>query len=392
MANTEIKLNLNNREIILIGTAHISQESITQVTETIKAEQPNAVAIELDEQRLATMKNPESWKNLDIVKVLKSGQSFVLMANLILSSFQRRMGSDVGVKPGEEMKAAIDVAESENIPTVMVDRPIQTTLKRAWAKNSLWGKCKLLAALLSSAFETEQISAEQIENMKNSNEMDAMMEELADYLPKVKEVLIDERDEYLAAHIWKSQGDKVVAVLGAGHLPGVEKHLRALANGIKSDDTSKIAEIPPASLASKIAGWVFPIAIVGLLVAGFFTGGAVSSLQMLVQWLLWNGSLSALGTVLAGGNILAVVAGFFGAPIATLNPVIGVGLITGLVQAAVCKPKVSDMENLYSDVTSVKTFYKNRILRVLLVFFLSSIGGLIGNLIAVPSLVTSLVK
>ena len=290
MANTEIKLNLNNREIILIGTAHISQESITQVTETIKAEQPNAVAIELDEQRLATMKNPESWKNLDIVKVLKSGQSFVLMANLILSSFQRRMGSDVGVKPGEEMKAAIDVAESENIPTVMVDRPIQTTLKRAWAKNSLWGKCKLLAALLSSAFETEQISAEQIENMKNSNEMDAMMEELADYLPKVKEVLIDERDEYLAAHIWKSQGDKVVAVLGAGHLPGVEKHLRALANGTKSDDTSKIAEIPPASLASKIAGWVFPIAIVGLLVAGFFTGGAVSSLQMLVQWLLWNGS------------------------------------------------------------------------------------------------------
>ena len=145
-------------------------------------------------------------------------------------------------------------------------------------------------------------------------------------------------------------------------------------------------------MASKIAGWVFPIAIVGLLVAGFFTGGAVSSLQMLVQWLLWNGSLSALGTVLAGGNILAVVAGFFGAPIATLNPVIGVGLITGLVQAAVCKPKVSDMENLYSDVTSVKTFYKNRILRVLLVFFLSSIGGLIGNLIAVPSLVTSLVK
>ena len=173
------------------------------------------------------------------------------MANLILSSFQRRMGSDVGVKPGEEMKAAIEVAEAENIPTVMVDRPIQTTLKRAWAKNSLWGKCKLLAALLSSAFETEQISAEQIENMKNSNEMDAMMGELSEYLPKVKEVLIDERDEYLAAHIWKAQGNKVVAVLGAGHLPGVEKHLNALAAGTKSDDTTEIAKIPPASFLSK---------------------------------------------------------------------------------------------------------------------------------------------
>ena len=219
-----------------------------------------------------------------------------------------------------------------------------------------------------------------------------MMGELSEYLPNVKEVLIDERDEYLAAHIWKAQGNKVVAVLGAGHLPGVEKHLNALAAGTKSDDTTEIAKIPPASVASKAAGWIFPVAIVGLLVAGFFTGGAISSFHMLVQWLLWNGSLSALGTLLAGGNILAAVAGFFGAPVASLNPVIGVGLITGLVQAAVRKPKVADMENLYTDVTSVKTFYKNRILRVLLVFFLSSIGGVIGNFIAVPSLVTSLVK
>ena len=167
MSQTEKRLVLQGREFILLGTAHISQESIVQVTTSIREEKPDCVAIELDEQRYASMKNPEAWKNLDIVKVLKNGQGFVLMANLILSSFQKRMGADVGVKPGEEMKAAIAVAEELNIPAVMVDRPIQMTLKRAWAKNSLWGKCKLLAVLLSSAFEKSEISAEEIEKLKN---------------------------------------------------------------------------------------------------------------------------------------------------------------------------------------------------------------------------------
>ena len=219
MSQTEKRLMLQGREFILLGTAHISQESIVQVTTSIREEKPDCVAIELDEQRYASMKNPEAWKNLDIVKVLKNGQGFVLMANLILSSFQKRMGADVGVKPGEEMKAAIAVAEELNIPAVMVDRPIQMTLKRAWAKNSLWGKCKLLAVLLSSAFEKSEISAEEIEKLKNESEMDSMMNEIAEYLPAVKAVLIDERDRYLASHIWEAQvngapAKKTVAVLG----------------------------------------------------------------------------------------------------------------------------------------------------------------------------------
>ncbi len=395
MSQTEKRLTLQGREFILLGTAHISHESIVQVTTSIRDEAPDCVAIELDEQRYASMKNPEAWKNLDIVKVLKGGQGFVLMANLVLASFQKRMGADVGVKPGEDMKAAITVAEEMNVPAVMVDRPIQMTLKRAWAKNSLWGKCKLLAVLLSSAFEKSEISAEEIERLKNESEMDSMMNEIAEYLPAVKEVLIDERDRYLASRIWdaKVNGEaakKIVAVLGAGHLPGVVRHLEALAAGTVSSDTTEISQLPPSGIGGKVAGLVFPVLIVGLIVAGFFTGGARASLDMLVQWVLWNGSLAALGALLAGGHILSVLAGFVGAPLATLNPVVGVGLFTGLVQAWVNKPKVEDMERLSDDATSIKGIYKNRILRVLLVFFLSSIGGVIGNFIAVPSLVATI--
>lgn len=395
MSQTEKRLTLQGREFILLGTAHISHESIVQVTTSIRDEAPDCVAIELDEQRYASMKNPEAWKNLDIVKVLKGGQGFVLMANLVLASFQKRMGADVGVKPGEDMKAAITVAEEMNVPAVMVDRPIQMTLKRAWAKNSLWGKCKLLAVLLSSAFEKSEISAEEIERLKNESEMDSMMNEIAEYLPAVKEVLIDERDRYLASRIWdaKVNGEaakKIVAVLGAGHLPGVVRHLEALAAGTVSSDTTEISQLPPSGIGGKVAGLVFPVLIVGLIVAGFFTGGARASLDMLVQWVLWNGSLAALGALLAGGHILSVLAGFVGAPLATLNPVVAVGLFTGLVQAWVNKPKVEDMERLSDDATSIKGIYKNRILRVLLVFFLSSIGGVIGNFIAVPSLVATI--
>ncbi len=397
MSQTEKRLMLQGREIILLGTAHISQESIVQVTTSIREEKPDCVAIELDEQRYASMKNPEAWKNLDIVKVLKSGQGFVLMANLVLSSFQKRMGADVGVKPGEEMQAAIAVAEELGIPAVMVDRPIQMTLKRAWAKNSLWGKCKLLSVLLSSAFEKSEITAEEIERLKNESEMDSMMNEIAEYLPAVKAVLIDERDRYLASHIWEAQvkdapAKKIVAVLGAGHLPGVVRHLEALAAGTASSDTADISQLPPAGIGSKVAGLAFPVLIVTLIAAGFFTGGAKASLDMLVQWILWNGSLAALGALVAGGHVLTLLAGFVGAPLATLNPVVAVGLFTGLVQAWVNKPKVEDMEHLTDDATSLKGFYKNRILRVLLVFFLSSIGGVIGNVIAVPSLVATIAR
>ena len=383
-------LHFNDREIILVGTAHISKESMEEVDKTVRDTLPDCVAVELDEQRYESIKSPEAWKNLDIVKVLKEKRGFIMLANLVLGSFQRRMGADVGVKPGDEMRSALTVSEELGIPVAMVDRPIQTTLRRAWAKNSLWGRLKLLSALFAAAFEKEEISAEQIESLKSSNEMDSMMDELAGYLPTVKEVLIDERDRYLASHIWNCKGKKVLAVLGAGHLPGVEKFLNGIASGEKNCDTADIEEVPAAGAGAKIAGWIFPVLLIALIAAGFFTGGVKTSFDMLISWVLWNGSLAALGTLLALGHPLAIITGFVGAPLGTLNPFLAVGLFTGLVQAWVRKPKVEDMEHLVDDASSLKGLYKNRIGRVLLVFFLSSLGGSIGNFIAVPALIGSL--
>lgn len=382
MSKTEKTLSLAGREFILLGTAHISQESIVQVVESIKREKPDCVAIELDSERMAALKNPESWRNLDIIKVLKNGQGFLMLANIILSSFQRRLGADVGVKPGEEMKAAAAAAEEMNIPAVMADRPIKITLRRAWARNSLWGKCKLLASLLVSAFDKEEISAEQIEELKTSSEMDSMMAELSEYLPKVKEVLIDERDRFLASRIWTASGNKVLAVLGAGHLNGVASVLSSLASGAVSADTSDIDSVPPKKNFSKILSWLIPAVIVLLIAAGFYIGGKEKGTQMIGGWFLWNSLLAALGTVLGGGHPLAVAAAALSAPFTSLCPVVGVGMVSGFVQAVLRKPQVRDMESVHDDILSLKGIYRNRILRIFAVFLFSSIGSSIATFAA----------
>lgn len=390
MSQTEIRLNLENREIILIGTAHISKESCEEVTDAILREKPDRVAIELDEQRYKSLNDSENWRNLDISKVLKNHQGFLLLANLVLASFQRRMGNNVGIKPGDEMRAADSAARSLSIPVEMVDRPIQITLRRAWAKNSLWGKCKLLSALLASAFEKEEISSEQIEELKNKSEMDSMMSELADFMPTVKKVLIDERDRYLASKIFICEGKKIVAILGAGHLPGVQKHIENLFSGIENSDVSDIASVPQKKIGSKITGWIIPIIIVLLIGAGFFFGGVKKGSDMLGSWVIWNSLLAGIGTIAAAGHPAALFVAVVGAPFTSLCPLVGVGMFTGLAQAFFKKPKVSDMESVQDDVASIKGFYKNRILRVLLVFVLSSLGSALGTFIAGASFIKSI--
>ncbi|HKL85838.1 MAG TPA: TraB/GumN family protein [Treponemataceae bacterium] len=392
MKQTLREIEENGRKIILVGTAHVSQNSIDDAIQIIQEIKPDRVCVELDDARLNSLTNEKGWQELDISKVLKEGKGFLLLANLVLSSFQKKLGDDVGVKPGDEMKEAIRVSKELDIPVSMVDRPIHITLQRAWAKTKLWGKAKLLATLISSAFSNDELSSEDIENLKEQGAMDSMMEELAQYLPSVKEVLIDERDRYLASKIWESEGTTVVAIIGAGHLPGTEAIIRELASGSRPSDTSDISGIPPKGLGSRIAGLIIPGLIIALLVAGFFTGGAFTSLEMLLRWLLWNGSLAALGTIIALGHPVAILTAFLGAPVATINPFIGVGLFSGLAQAWIRKPQVKDMEHLASDVTTIKGFYKNRISHILLIFFLSSLGGAIGNFIAVPALVGSLLK
>jgi pheromone shutdown-related protein TraB len=308
------------------------------------------------------------------------------MANLVLAGFQRRMGAELGVKPGEEMKAAVDTARELGIPFIFCDREVQTTLRRAWARCGFWSKSKLLASLVSSAFATEKLSESEIENLKKRSELDGMMSELAEYLPSVKETLIDERDRYLAAKIWAGGKPKQVAVVGAGHLMGIKSHLERIAASEENADVSELDKIPPASLLSKTAGWVIPLIIAAIIVLGFFRAGAGVSLTMLLRWVLWNGSLAALGTLLALGHPLSILVSFVGAPVATINPFIGVGLFSGITEATMRKPRVTDAETISEDVSSLKGVYRNRITKALLVFLLSSLGGMVGNFIAIPSL------
>ncbi len=390
VSGTQKVLKLNGRTFTLVGTAHVSAKSIEEVKSAIESTMPDNVAIELDENRLSSMEDPESWKKMDIIKVLKKKMGFLMLANLVLASYQKRMGQQSDVKPGDEMRAAINKAKELNIPQTMVDRPIAVTLRRAWAKNNFWGKCKLLSVLIASAFSKEEVSPQEIENLKQSSEMDNMMGEISEYLPKVKEVLIDERDFYLASHIWECKGNNVLAVLGAGHLPGVVSHLEKIAAGKEATDCTKISEVPKKSVGSKIASWIIPILIVALIVLGFVYGGQKKGWEMLSSWVIWNGVLAGLGALIAGAHPLATLVSIVGAPLTSLCPFIGIGIVAGIVQALVCKPKVSDMESLQDDAGSLKGFYKNRILRTLLVFFLSSLGSSIGTFVAGASFVAAI--
>ncbi len=372
------------RQYVLVGTAHVSSESVAEVRRIVAEERPDVVCVELDEGRHRSLTAEAGWHELNIGKVLREGKGFLLLANLVLASFQRRLGSDLGVKPGEEMVAAMDAAKELGIPSVLADRDIQVTLRRAWASTGWWGRSKMLSAMISSVLSNEKLEAAEIERLKESDVLAEMMRELADYLPAAKRALIDERDRWLASRIFTSAGAKVVAVVGAGHLEGIVTHLDALASGSETADVSDIAVIPPRAWVGKVLPWVIPAIILGLFVAGFFKSGLSMSLDMALKWLLANGGLAALGSLLALAHPLTILVGFVGAPVATLNPFIGIGLFTGIVEAFLRKPRVSDFERLQQDITSLKGFYTNRVTRILLVFFLSSIGGTVGNFIAIP--------
>jgi pheromone shutdown-related protein TraB len=395
-----LALSLQGQEITLVGTAHISRESINEVSRVIRETKPDMVCVELDQGRYNAISQKENWEKLNIAKVFKEGKGFLLIANLVLAGFQRRLGNELGVKPGEEMKTAVETAGELGISYALCDREVQITLRRAWGRCNFWSKCKLLASLFSSAFSTEKLNEAEIENLKKHSELDGMMSELADYLPGVKETLIDERDRYLAAKIWTAASPafpagapcRKLAVVGAGHIPGLRVHLEKMAAGEEPAETADLDVIPLPGFFSRTARWIIPAAIVALIVLGFIQSGAGVSLTMLRTWLLWNGSLAALGCAIALGHPLSILVSFFGAPIGTLSPFVGVGLFAGLTEAWIRKPRVSDTERISEDIGSLRGIYRNRITKALLVFFLSTLGGAIGNFISLPSLAGLLAK
>lgn len=395
MSDTITTLELAGRRIVLVGTAHVSKDSVDEAVAAIAVEAPDAVCVELDEARWRSMRTPDAWEKTDIVKIIKEGRAFLLLANLALSSFQRRMGADAGVKPGAEMVAAAEAAEAAGIPFYFCDRDVQTTLRRAWGKSGFWTKMKLAAQLIEAAFSSEKPDAAEIERLKVRSELDEMMAELAEYLPSVKEVLIDERDRYLAAKIWATPGARIVAVIGAGHAAGVEAWLRRLAGDGPGDtpsgdadpgDVSELERLPPRGFLSRSAGWLVPALIVGLIALGFVNSGAEASLRLLIRWVALNGTLAALGSLLCLAHPLTIIVSCLAAPIATLNPLVAVGFFAGIAEAWLRKPQVKDFQTLATDVATVRGFYRNKVTHILLVFFLSSLGGALGNFIALPVL------
>lgn len=384
------RLEFGGRRILLLGTAHVSRRSVEQVAELVESDAPDRICVEIDQGRYRSLTEKNAWSKLNIYDVLKRKQGFLLLGNLVMASFQRRIGKDLGVKPGAEMVEAVRIAEDHSIPVSLCDREIQTTLKRAWASGGLWSKSKMMAALLTSMFGGETVSESDIEALKDSDALSSMMEELALYLPKAKAVLIDERDRYLATRIWESEGNTVLAVVGAGHVPGIILTLNALAAGEIGTDLSEIDSIPPKSMVSRALPWVLPAAVAAIFVAGFVQSGWDLTRDMLVLWILVNGSLSALGAALAFAHPLTILVSFVAAPITSMNPTIGVGFVSGFLEAIFRKPRVADFESLQDDIASFRGFFRNRITRILLVFAFSTIGSAIGTFVGIPYLTSLL--
>lgn len=384
---TQDKFVLDGREFILLGTAHISEASIAEVERVIEEQNPDVIAVELDEKRYESIENPDSWKNMDIIKVLKEKQGFLLLANVVLSGYQKKMGGKSGTKPGQEMVAAVNMAKELGLEKVLVDRPLSITMRRAWAKTPSSEKFRLLSFLCSSAFTNAEMSSEEIEKLKQTSEMDNMLSELSESFPVVKEILIDERDRYIASKIWNSNGNRVFAVIGAGHLRGVKAYLEQMADDDSLSEITEIETVPEKSRKSRIISWLIPALIVGLIVYGFVIGGKEKGAELLSSWVLWNGILAGIGAIIGGAHIVTVLVSILGAPLTSLCPFVGIGFVAGAVQALIKKPTVKDIENLQNDASSIKGFYRNRILRVLLIFFLSSIGSSIGTFVGGASFV-----
>ena len=364
---------LDGKKILLIGTAHISQSSVDEVNTVINQVQPDTVCIELCSSRYQAMLAKDQWKNMDIFKVIREGKSFLLFANLIMTAFQKRLGSRLGVKPGSEMFEAANVAEKLNSELVLADRDVKITLQRTWRGMPFWGKMKVLGQLLASLFIREEISKEEIEKLKESDALSEAMQMLAEQSPEMKRILIDERDQYMAEKIRQSMGKLIVAVVGAGHVKGLTAELE------NKHNLAELESVPPTGKAVAWLKWGIPALIIALIVYGFFTVDTDVSIEMIQRWFLINGTLSALGTAAAFGHPITIAAAFVAAPFTSLNPTIAAGWVAGLVEALLRKPQVRDFENLADDITHLRGFWQNNITRILLVVIFANLGSAIGT-------------
>ena len=378
------KIEYLDKQIILIATAHVSKESAELVKRVIDEERPDSVCIELDEDRYQNIMKPKDWENTDLIKVIKSKKVGFMVANLFLGSYQKKMAAKIGNPVGGEMIQGIKSAEETGATLVLADRKIQTTFLRIWRKLNLWDKIKLVVSLLYPSDEDDtDITSDDIAKLLEEDMIEAAMAGLKKEFPKIGEILISERDQYLAAKIKEAPGKKVVAVLGGGHVPGIKQEI------FKEQNIAAISEVPPPSRLSKIIGWIIPALITGVLLYSFIMNFH-TGLQQLSLWILWTGALAAAFTALSFAHPLSILTSFLAAPLTTLHPLLACGWFTGLTEATLKKPSVKDVQNIQEDIFSIKGFFKNRLLKTVLVMFMANLGASIGTFIAGTNLIKNL--
>ena len=380
------RIEVDGREILLVGTAHVSRESAELVREVIERERPDAVCLELDPQRFEALAERRSWESLDLLELIRRKRLATLLANLVLASYQRRLGGRLGVMPGAEMLEASRTAERRGIPVALCDRDVRITLRRAWASMSFWRKSQLAGTLAASLFERPELSEDDLRRLRDRDVMTELMDELGAALPELKRVLIDERDAWLAERIRATVGRRIVAVVGAGHLAGMERALRER----RVVDLAVFETIPPVSPLWRWVGWGIPAAILGSLAWIAVHLGPEVATRSLGAYIVATGLPTSLGAAVALAHPLTIASAFFVAPITVLSPVIGAGHVLALVEAWLRPPLVAELERLSQDATSLRAWWGNRLLRCLLVFVFTTLGAMAGAYVGLYELLRAL--
>lgn len=365
----------------LLGTAHVSRASVDAVEAAIGTGEYDTIAVELDAPRLQALTDPDALARLDLVEVIRTGRTAMFAANLALSAYQRRLAEQLGIEPGAELKRAAQLAREGGLEMRLIDRDVGLTFKRASARLGLWGRAKLGAGLLGSLLADEAVGTEEIEKLKQGDLLEASFGEFASDSPVLYETVIAERDRYMAARLRAIAADgtsprDVLAVVGAGHLQGMARHLEQ-DRGAPGAICEELEALPRKSEIP----W-FTIVLVAFVVGGFFwgfwQGGIEVGSDLLLQWVLATGLLGALGCAIAGGHPLSILVAFVASPITPLHPALASGTLSALVEAWVRKPTYADFLALRDDVQTVRGWWRNRVARVLLNFFLTSLGTAIG--------------
>lgn len=377
--NTD-RLFINDKEIILVGTAHVSKESAELVKEVILSEKPDTVCLELCATRLASLRDREKWRNMNIVKVVREKKTLLLLMNLMLASFQKKIAEKFDVLPGQEMINALEAGEEAGAAIIPVDREIQITLSRVWRSMGIWEKIKLMFQLVFSLGSSDDITEEDIEQMKKEDILKVLLADVKKSHPVVEKILIDERDQYLTESLRQVDGKKIVAVVGAGHVPGIKKYM----SEEKKIDLDELNTIPKGGIFGKVVKWLIPGLIIALFAAGFFIKGKSAGADMIWFWILANGIFAGLGAIAALAHPLTIITAALAAPLTSLNPMIAAGWVSGLAEAFARKPKVKDLEAIPTDILSIKGFWKNNVTRILLVVVFTNLGSTIGTMAAIP--------